>query len=238
MELGGLDKFICQTKKVDFKDLINQFVIGDCLEALKLFPDNSISLTVTSPPYDKIRDYHGIKPINWFELGKELYRVTVPGGVCVVVIQDQTKDFKKSLTSFKSCLAFVSMGWGLFETCIYQRSGTPGKWWNERFRVDHEFIFIFFKGDRPKYFNKEPLMVPTEYPGRKFQGTKRATNNELVVINSKEFVKDRKCRGTIWKYANTSQAGESEKNSNYNTLPHIPINLLKTSFFVSQDPKT
>ena len=32
---------------------------GDCLELMKNIPDNSIDLTVTSPPYDNLRTYNG-----------------------------------------------------------------------------------------------------------------------------------------------------------------------------------
>lgn len=32
---------------------------GDCLEIMKGIPDNSIDLTVTSPPYDNLRTYNG-----------------------------------------------------------------------------------------------------------------------------------------------------------------------------------
>lgn len=32
---------------------------GDCLEIMKGFSDNSIDLTVTSPPYDNLRTYNG-----------------------------------------------------------------------------------------------------------------------------------------------------------------------------------
>lgn len=31
----------------------------DCKEGLKLIDDNSIDLTVTPPPYDDLRTYHG-----------------------------------------------------------------------------------------------------------------------------------------------------------------------------------
>ena len=32
---------------------------NDCLEAMKQMEDNSIDLTVTSPPYDNLRTYNG-----------------------------------------------------------------------------------------------------------------------------------------------------------------------------------
>lgn len=32
---------------------------GNCLELMKRFPDNSVDLVVTSPPYDNLRNYKG-----------------------------------------------------------------------------------------------------------------------------------------------------------------------------------
>lgn len=36
---------------------INKIYIGDCLEVLKTFPDKSIDMCITSPPYFNLRDY-------------------------------------------------------------------------------------------------------------------------------------------------------------------------------------
>jgi len=36
----------------------NKTICGDCLEVMKTMEDNSIDLTVTSPPYDNLRDYN------------------------------------------------------------------------------------------------------------------------------------------------------------------------------------
>ena len=38
---------------------MNNVLHGDCLELMKDIPDNSIDLTITSPPYDNLRDYKG-----------------------------------------------------------------------------------------------------------------------------------------------------------------------------------
>ena len=32
---------------------------SECIEFMKTLPDNHIDLTVTSPPYDNLRDYNG-----------------------------------------------------------------------------------------------------------------------------------------------------------------------------------
>ena len=67
---------------------------GDCLEILKDIPDNSIDLTVTSPPYDNLRSYNDNIDQWCFEkfqlIAKELYRVTKEGGVIVWIVNDAT----------------------------------------------------------------------------------------------------------------------------------------------------
>ena len=55
----------------------------DCLEGLRQLKDNSIDLTVTSPPYDNLRTYNGFS-FDFEGIAKELYRVTTWGGGCVV----------------------------------------------------------------------------------------------------------------------------------------------------------
>ena len=51
----------------------------DCLEGMKALSDGSIDLTVTSPPYDNLRSYHGYSFL-WQDVIKELYRVAAVGG--------------------------------------------------------------------------------------------------------------------------------------------------------------
>jgi DNA modification methylase len=123
---------------------------ANCVDALKSFPDECIDVVCTSPPYDDVRDYNGFC-FDYKSLGKELYRVTKDGGICAVVIGDGTKDFAKSMTSMRLAVDWCdNAGWRMFETCIYSRHGRPGAWWNQRFRVDHEYIFLFLKGAASK----------------------------------------------------------------------------------------
>jgi hypothetical protein len=86
---------------------LNKFIQGDCLQELASFSNNSIDLTVFSPPYDGIRDYKNNWSFDFVMLGKHLYRVTKDGGVAVVVIGDGTKNFAKSLTSFRLAVNWV-----------------------------------------------------------------------------------------------------------------------------------
>jgi len=86
---------------------LNQILQADCLKELASFDENSVDLTVFSPPYDGIRDYKNNWTFDFVELGKHLFRVTKDGGVAVVVIGDGTKNFAKSLTSFRLAVNWV-----------------------------------------------------------------------------------------------------------------------------------
>jgi site-specific DNA-methyltransferase (adenine-specific) len=201
---------------------MNQIMLGDTFEILPTLTDNSVDLVVFSPPYDAIRDYSGFPLLNKenrVKLGQELYRICKDGAVCSVVIGDGTKDFAKSLTSFRWAVEWVDeANWKMFETCIYARDGRPGAWWNQRFRVDHEYILLFFKGDRPKFFNKEPLKIASKHAGKIFHGTNRLTDGSTQKIEPTE-VKPTKCRGTIWKYATSNTERNHTKMEHPATYP-------------------
>jgi DNA modification methylase len=200
---------------------------ANCVDALVGFPANSIDLTCTSPPYDDVRDYNGFC-FDYKALGKELYRVTKDGGICAVVIGDGTQDFAKSMTSMRLAVDWCdNAGWRMFETCIYSRHGRPGAWWNQRFRVDHEYIFLFLKGDRPKHFDKSHMKVKAKYAGTEWHGTTRNTAGEMIV-NKPHVLADTKCRGSIWHYATSNTEGNRIKMEHPATFPdELAVDIIK-----------
>lgn len=198
---------------------LNQIFCGNNVEVLERMEDETIDLIVTSPPYDAIRDYNGYK-LDFFELGKQCLRVLKDGGVMAVVINDGTKDFAKSMTSFRFAVNMVdNVGFKLFETIIYKRDGRPGAWWASRFRVDHEYIFIFFKGNRPKYFNKSHLAVPTKTEGSVWAGAQRKTSGEMIKTGNIVTTGKTKCRGTVWEYNPSAREGNRVKLLHPATFP-------------------
>lgn len=56
-------------------DWKNKVILGECLEVMRTLENGCIDLTVTSPPYDNLRDYHGYT-FDFEGIAKELYRVT------------------------------------------------------------------------------------------------------------------------------------------------------------------
>lgn len=190
------------SKKSKVDDLpLNKVLHGDAVEILKTLPDNSIDLVVTSPPYDEVRDYNGEYSFDLHTTGEQIKRILKDGGIAVMVIQDQTKNFAKTLTSFRTIVDWVdNIGLRLFETVIYRKHGTEGAWWKYRFRVDHEYMPIFLKGDRPQYFNKEPLKIPSKHGGKIMTGSGNRRTDGTTTKTVTRPINPVKCRGTVWDY--------------------------------------
>jgi len=191
--------------------LINKVHNSDCIEFMQNIETETIDLVVTSPPYDSLRNYEEYT-FDLHKTGKEIYRILKNGGVCAIVIQDQTKNFAKSLTSFRTTVDWVdNIGFKLFECTIYRKHGIEGAWWKQRFRVDHEYIMIFFKGNRPQYFNKENLKIPSKHAGKTMTGSGNRRTDGSVSKTTTIKINNMKCRGTVWDYL---MAGDKDKLKN------------------------
>lgn len=123
--------------------------LGDCLEVMKDIPDKSVDLTVTSPPYDNLRNYNG-KIEQWSfdkfqKIAKELFRITKNGGVVVWVVADSTVKGSETGTSFKQALWFKEIGFNLYDTMIWEKP-SPQALTEGRYYDVFEYMFIFSKG--------------------------------------------------------------------------------------------
>jgi len=154
-------------------DFINKIICGDCLEVMKDIPDNSIDLTVTSPPYDNLRSYKGYT-FKFEETANELYRVTKIGGVIVWVVGDATIKGSETGTSFKQALYFKDIGFNLHDTMIWIKPD-PIPLTHNRYEQSFEYMFILSKG-KPKTFNA--IKVITKYGG-KVENMKNWSNKDI-----------------------------------------------------------
>lgn len=129
---------------------------GDCLELMGDISNESIDLTVTSPPYDNLRTYNGnINQWNFEKFQKiaqELYRITKNGGVVVWNVADATIKGSETGTSFKQALYFKECGFNLHDTMIWIKDGGGAVGSNYCYTQNFEYMFVFSKG-KPKSIN-------------------------------------------------------------------------------------
>lgn len=126
--------------KDDYCTLYN----NDCIDVMKSMPENSIDIIVTSPPYGKLRDYGGYI-FDYKKMGLELFRLLKDGGVMVWVVGDETINGSESGESFKQALYFMSIGFNLHDTMIYEKNGSAMPT-NVRYLAKFEYMFVFSKG--------------------------------------------------------------------------------------------
>lgn len=132
----------------------------DCLDFLARQSDNSLKFTLTSPPYDNIRNYNGYS-FPFEEIAKELWRCTKSGGVIAWNVADATINGSETGTSMRQALYFMSLGFRLHDTMIYAKNNPmPSSSSSKRYHQAWEYIFILSK-DTPDTFN--PKMVKAKY---------------------------------------------------------------------------
>jgi len=134
---------------------INQIIEGNCVEVMKSFDNEVIDLTVTSPPYDDLRNYNGfVFPFE--EIVEGLYRITKQGGVVVWVVNDATIQGSETGTSFKQALYFKEAGFNLHDTMIFRKINPIPQIYRKRYNNEFEFMFVFSKGVVKTH---NPLMI-------------------------------------------------------------------------------
>ena len=161
-----------------------------------MLPDDSIDLTVTSPPYDDLRKYNGYS-FNFADVAKELYRVTKKGGVVVWVVGDKTHRGSETGTSFKQALYFMEIGFNLHDTMIYAKKNYVPLTHN-RYEQQFEYMFVFSKG---KLSTFNPIKEPTKEAGRISRLRHRKNGSEIRDGSGKgRPIQKEKIKPNIWFY--------------------------------------
>ena len=126
----------------------NRIYNEDCLETMSRMPDDFVKLTVTSPPYDNLREYNGYS-FDFKGIARELYRVTQDDGVVVWVVGDATIDGSETGSSFGQALFFMECGFKLHDTMIYCKNSPtfPAREKSNRYTQIFEYMFILSKGN-------------------------------------------------------------------------------------------
>ena len=161
----------------------NRLFVGDNVEVLRReVPDNSVQLTVTSPPYDNLRTYNGFK-WDFPAVAQELYRVTKPGGVVVWVVKDQTTKGTESGTSFRQALGFMDAGFCLHDTMIWEKDSFAFPDTN-RYRDVFEYMFVLSKGHLPSSAVNLIADRKNKWAGTPQHGTDRQPDGSLTAKNN------------------------------------------------------
>ena len=182
--------------------IMNTIINGNCIEVMKSFSEDSIDLTVTSPPYDNLRTYRGyIFPFE--EIVGQLYRVIKPGGVVVWVVADATIEGSETGTSFKE------YGFNLHDTMIFQKVNPIPQIYRKRYHNIFEYMFVFSKGEVKTH---NAIKVDCLHAGLELNGStyKNYSKGEQKREKLAKPVKKQKIKGNIWEYVIGKKAEDQE----------------------------
>lgn len=140
--------------------------IGDCLDVMRTFPDNSVDLIVTSPPYADARahTYGGVKPddyVEWLAVRAiEMKRILKPTGSFILNIKEKVVDGERHPYVLELILNMKrEVGFLWVEEYIWHKTTCmPGKW-KYRFRDSWERI-IHFALTKDLKMNQGAVMEP------------------------------------------------------------------------------
>ncbi len=165
---------------------IDKIYNGDSAELLKnsqLFPDKSVNLVVSSPPYaDKRKDsytgVHSDKYVEWFlPISEQLKRILKDNGSFILNIKEHPQNGQRETYVLELILAMKKQGWlWIEEYCWYKKNSFPGKWPN-RFRDSWERCLHFTKKKNFKMY-QDAVKVPIgDWAGKRF---KSMSENDFV----------------------------------------------------------
>ena len=181
-------------RRSELKKYLNTIECIDCIEGMKKLPENSIDLTVTSPPYDELRDYNGYK-FDFENIARGLYRITKKGGIVVWVVGDKVKNGNRSLTSFRQAIFFQDIGFNVHDIMIYKKRNTPFMRTNG-YTNCYEFMFVFSKDKPRKFYPIKSKTVRQGFEMMPFNKGADGVNRKIL-----KELKAEKTLTNIWEYA-------------------------------------
>jgi len=150
---------------------------GDCMELIRLIPDNSIDLTITSPPYCMGKEYESSESVDDFIAAHEavlpeVVRITRDGGSICWQVGYHVHD----KTAYPLDYPVFAIMAGIKEVKLRNRmvwSFGHGLHGTMRFSGRHETILWFTKGD-DYHFDLDAVRVAQKYPGKRhYKGPKK-----------------------------------------------------------------
>ena len=176
------------TKATLHTDILYNGDSAKLLADLKKFPDKSVNLVVTSPPYadKRKKSYKGVpsaKYVEWFlPITEQLKRVLKDNGSFILNIKEHPSNGERETYVLELILEMKKQGWlWIEEYCWYKKNSFPGKWPN-RFRDSWERCLHFTKKKDFKMY-QDAVKVPIgDWAAKRF---KSMSENDFIRYVSK-----------------------------------------------------
>ena len=198
----------------------NTIITGDALEVLKTLPDESINMSITSPPYWQQRDYGvdgqiGLESSSQqyvdklVEVFTEIKRLLKPDGTLWINIGNTYNDKRLSTIPFDLATKLSNI-FVFRNSIIWEKANCIPEACTDRFTNSFEYLFLFSKN--PEYYFKQQLepsvMSPEDRENRAKYGMKNTKSDGKGNIRGTEltssefsdkFIKESRNMRNVWK---------------------------------------
>lgn len=177
---------------------LNKIYCMDNIQGMAKLGPNIVDLTVTSPPYDNMRNYKGYS-FDFEHTARGLYYITKLGGTIVWVVGDGTKDGNETGTSFKQALYFKQIGFNLHDTMIYHKKAVGACGSRYSYAQSFEYMFVFTKGKLKTFNPIKDLISKTAGKIKDYPST-RSNKDGFLNKRTSKVSPDSSKRQNIWTY--------------------------------------
>ena len=178
-----------------WEGMVNQVIMGDCFEGMKLIPDESIDLIVTDPPYgmnyqssrrtDKFLKIAQDTSLDWVhDCFKNIFRILKPNTHAYLFCNEYSMDTFRS--SLKQC------GFDLKRMLIWIKNNHTSGDLDGDYGNQTEYILFVHKGRKPLNGKRDTNIIklprvanlnhPTEKPVSLFQYLIEKSSNKGQVV--------------------------------------------------------
>jgi len=143
---------------------------GDALQFVSTIPDNTISLIITSPPYNLGKKYENQVSISKYletqeEIISQLYRILRQDGSLCWQVGNYVENGEVYPLDILYYQIFKNLGMYLRNRIIWYFG--HGLHASKRFSGRYETLLWFSKSDH-YVFNLDPVRIPSKYPGKRY----------------------------------------------------------------------
>jgi site-specific DNA-methyltransferase (adenine-specific)/site-specific DNA-methyltransferase (cytosine-N4-specific) len=224
-------------QRIAFENELGTVFIGDCLDTLRSFEDNSIDLIVTSPPYDGQPKYGDGQRYDrkWYaefflKVTAEILRALKPEGSFVLNYRSKRYGSERGTLQYELVLWLRQQGFRFADDFIWGKPSPPPGRFNRFLKDAVEYCFHFAKSDSWQFF-PEHCLSPARWDARDRERRKRLAQNYVRVNEPSGHGRRRVQAGPDLVRPSTLLTFEAEFGSNPSNHPaRFPLEL--PSFFI------
>lgn len=162
---------------------LGALIIGDCVETLRLIPDATFDLVVTSPPYDGQSKYGNGERYerDWYEgffldVTQEIYRTLKPHGSFVLNYRSKRNGDERGTLQYELVFWLRKQGFLFCDDFVWGKPSPPPGRFNRFLKDAVEYCFHFAKSSNWQFF-PEQCLSPARWDAKDRERRKRLAHN-------------------------------------------------------------